>query len=67
MAWVITRLCRECVDQSCVEVCPVDCIYAYDGSDAESGKPSRVQIQRDGDRRIRVFAKSGETVPDHTH
>ncbi len=26
MAWVITRLCRDCVDQSCVEVCPVDCI-----------------------------------------
>jgi ferredoxin len=27
MAWVITRLCRDCVDQACVEVCPVDCIY----------------------------------------
>jgi len=36
MAWVITRLCRECVDQSCVEVCPVDCIYEYTGGDAES-------------------------------
>jgi len=35
--------------------------------DAESGKPSRVRIQRDGDRRVRVFAKSGETVPDPTH
>ena len=35
MTWVITRLCRDCVDQSCVEVCPVDCIYAYQGSDAE--------------------------------
>ena len=23
MTWVITRLCRDCVDQSCVEVCPV--------------------------------------------
>ena len=34
MTWVVTRLCRECVDQSCVEVCPVDCIYAYDGSDS---------------------------------
>jgi ferredoxin len=33
MAWVITRLCRDCVDQSCVEVCPVDCIYMYDGQD----------------------------------
>ena len=34
MAWVITRLCRDCVDQSCVEVCPVDCIYGYDGNDS---------------------------------
>jgi ferredoxin len=33
MTWVITRLCRDCVDQSCVDVCPVDCIYAYTGDD----------------------------------
>ena len=26
MTWVITRLCSDCVDMSCVEVCPVDCI-----------------------------------------
>jgi len=36
MAWVITRLCRDCVDQACVEVCPVDCIYTYNGSDTDS-------------------------------
>jgi ferredoxin len=24
------------VDLACVEVCPVDCIYAYDGSDSET-------------------------------
>jgi ferredoxin len=36
MAWVITRLCRDCVDQSCVEVCPVDCIYEYGGSDSDA-------------------------------
>jgi ferredoxin len=36
MTWVITRLCRDCVDMSCVEVCPVDCIYAYDGGDKET-------------------------------
>jgi len=36
MPWVITRLCRDCVDQSCVEVCPVDCIYEYRGEDRES-------------------------------
>jgi ferredoxin len=36
MAWVITRLCRDCVDQSCVDVCPVDCIYEYTGEDREA-------------------------------
>ena len=30
MTWVITKLCRDCVDESCVEVCPVDCIYTRD-------------------------------------
>ena len=34
--------------------------------DAEGGKPSRVRIQKDGDRRIRVFAKSGESVSEPT-
>jgi ferredoxin len=27
--YVITRLCRDCVDGACVEVCPVDCIYEH--------------------------------------
>jgi ferredoxin len=36
MTWVITRLCQDCVDQSCVEVCPVDCIYAYSGESSET-------------------------------
>ena len=27
MAWVITRMCRDCVDMACVEVCPVDCFH----------------------------------------
>jgi ferredoxin len=36
MAWVISRLCRDCLDMSCVEVCPVDCIYEYTGSDDET-------------------------------
>ena len=34
--------------------------------DSTAGGPSRVRVQRDGDRRVRVFAKSGETVPDPT-
>ncbi len=32
--------------------------------DASSGKPSRVRIQEREGRRVRVFAKSGETVPE---
>ena len=35
MAWIITRMCRDCVDQSCVDVCPVDCIYEYTGDDKD--------------------------------
>ena len=31
MTWVITSLCRDCLDISCVEVCPVDCIVEYKG------------------------------------
>jgi ferredoxin len=27
MPYVITRLCIDCVDKGCVEVCPVECIY----------------------------------------
>jgi len=36
MTWVITRLCRDCLDLGCVQVCPVDCIYAYTGDDGET-------------------------------
>ena len=36
MAWVITSLCRDCVDRSCVEVCPVDCIYEHSGEDRDN-------------------------------
>jgi large subunit ribosomal protein L24 len=34
--------------------------------DAKSGSPSRVRIMQDGDRRVRVFAKSGEPVSEPT-
>jgi ferredoxin len=44
VTWVITRLCRDCIDQSCVEVCPVDCIYEYTGSDGETF-PSQLYIE----------------------
>ena len=36
MAWVITRICRDCVDQACVDVCPVECIYEYTGEDKQA-------------------------------
>src|SRR5437763_7617580 len=33
--YAITRLCQDCVDGACVEVCPVDCIYEYKGGDGK--------------------------------
>ena len=44
MTWVITRLCRDCVDKSCVDVCPVECIYEYKGDDPETF-PNQLYIQ----------------------
>jgi large subunit ribosomal protein L24 len=32
--------------------------------DPGTGKPSRIRNQRDGGRRVRVFAKSGAQVPE---
>ncbi len=46
MAWVITRLCRDCVDQACVDVCPVECIYTYTGDDKERF-PNQLYIDPD--------------------
>ena len=43
MAWVITKLCQDNVDGACVEVCPVDCIYRYDGND-NAGFPNQLYI-----------------------
>ena len=43
MAYIITRLCRDCLDTGCVAVCPVDCIYEYTGSDREQW-PSQLYI-----------------------
>ena len=41
---MITSLCRDCVDISCVEVCPVDCIVQHkDGKDA-SGWDNQLYI-----------------------
>jgi ferredoxin len=46
MAYIITRLCRDCVDTGCVAVCPVDCIYRYQGSDTEKW-PNQLYIHPD--------------------
>ena len=36
MAYVITRLCIDCKDTSCADVCPVECIYEYKGDDRDT-------------------------------
>ena len=33
MTFVITQPCIDTTDQSCVEVCPVDCIHFEEGTD----------------------------------
>lgn len=33
MAYIISKLCLDCKDVACTQVCPVDCIYEYSGSD----------------------------------
>ena len=46
MAYIITRLCRDCVDTGCVAVCPVDCVYEYTGTDREQW-PNQLYIHPD--------------------
>ncbi len=46
MAYIITRLCRDCVDTACVAVCPVECIYRYTGNDTEAF-PNQLYIHPD--------------------
>ena len=46
MAYIITRLCRDCIDTGCVAVCPVDCIYEYTGSDS-AAFPNQLYIHPD--------------------
>ncbi|MGD9763154.1 MAG: 4Fe-4S dicluster domain-containing protein [Candidatus Binatia bacterium] len=46
MTYIITRLCRDCVDTACVAVCPVDCIYRYTGED-RAAFPNQLYIHPD--------------------
>jgi ferredoxin len=46
MTWVNTRLCRDCLDTSCIEVSPVDCINEYVGP-ASDQYPIQLYIDPD--------------------
>jgi NAD-dependent dihydropyrimidine dehydrogenase PreA subunit len=42
MAYVIAEPCIDVKDRACVEVCPVDCIYEFEGA-----KPNMLFIEPD--------------------
>ncbi len=44
MTWVITRMCRDCLDISCVEVCPVDCIVQHKDKGDAAGYTNQLYI-----------------------
>lgn len=44
MAYVITRLCRDCKDLGCVEACPVDCIVEHRPPSGASALPNQLFI-----------------------
>lgn len=47
VAHVITRLCVDCVDGACVDVCPVDCIVAHRPAEGVSELPNQLFIDPD--------------------
>jgi ferredoxin len=46
MAYVITPLCVDCKDTACADVCPVECIYDYQGGDRATF-PNQLYIHPD--------------------
>jgi len=44
MAYIITRLCRDCVDGACMEFCPTECILEHRPADASSHLPRQLFI-----------------------
>ena len=44
MVFVITRLCRDCVDGACVEECPTDAIVEHRPATGESDLPRQLFI-----------------------
>lgn len=47
MAFVITRLCRDCKDLSCTKVCPADCILEHAPRSGASDLPNQLFIDPD--------------------
>lgn len=47
MTFVITRLCRDCVDAACVSVCPKDCILEYRPTPGQPDLPNQLYIDPD--------------------
>jgi ferredoxin len=47
MTYVVTRLCRDCVDSSCVEVCPIDDCFVEPRDRDGSGLPNQLFINPD--------------------
>jgi len=45
MAYVVTRLCRDCKDTACMAVCPVDCFY--EPKEPSADKPDMLYINPD--------------------
>jgi len=45
MAFVVTQLCKDCVDTACVAVCPVDCFYQP--AEITEGTPNMLLISPD--------------------
>jgi len=47
MTYVITRLCQDCKDMGCVEVCPTDCILEHRPASGASDLPNQLFIDPD--------------------
>ncbi len=47
MAHVVTGLCQNCLDVSCVTDCPTECFYIPKNPDPETGLPLQLYINPD--------------------
>lgn len=44
MAFVITRLCQDCVDGACADICPTDCILEHRPEPGQDAMPRQLYI-----------------------